>query len=540
MKKISFVLSPLFSFTLISLSASLSTTSFAAPMMSVELMSSSAAAGNFSSSSSSNSVSISAAQAKKNLQATRAYYQSLIAPHSKRGAELTMLMTMLPKGGDIHHHYTGALYAEVYLDWVATQGYCVYRENNATAKQEKFRIEVKAINDPELAKNCWKPETIRKDNLFYRELLMTWSDLDFDTHTHQQLPPDQQFFNTFGYFGAVSKFNTNAGLRSLKERAQAENQQYLETMLKSAPITENAEFSARLDAITAKNSLATPSAKALDVSELHAIFAAYSSFLAKDKAAQDAIAAYVEEVNQDTKDIDSADFDLRVQTYVSRNSTPGKTFAGLYAAFAASERNPKIVGINIVGPEHGLIALRDYQLHMHMFGYLKTLFPKARLAMHAGELNLGLVAPEYLQSHIRDALEIAGAERIGHGVDIAYEKDAVQLLAALKQRKAAIEINLTSNSFILGVKEANHPVTLYLRHGIPVVISSDDMGVSRNNLSNEYILFASRYQPNYDQLKSIVYNSIRYSFMSDADKQKHLRLLDQKFLQFEAKVAGLK
>ena len=112
--------------------------------------------------------------------------------------------------------------------------------------------------------------------------------------------------------------------------------------------------------------------------------------------------------------------------------------------------------------------------------------------------------------------------------------------SASSARKAAIEINLTSNSFILGVKEANHPVTLYLRHGIPVVISSDDMGVSRNNLSNEYILFASRYQPNYDQLKSIVYNSIRYSFLSEADKQKHLRLLDQKFLQFEAKVAGLK
>ena len=48
--------------------------------------------------------------------ATRLYYQQLLAPNSNRGAELNMLMTMMPKGGDIHHHYTGALYAETYLD----------------------------------------------------------------------------------------------------------------------------------------------------------------------------------------------------------------------------------------------------------------------------------------------------------------------------------------------------------------------------------------------------------------------------------------
>ena len=470
-----------------------------------------------------------AQSAQKNLQATRQYYQQLLAPNSNRGAELNMLMTMMPKGGDIHHHYTGALYAETYLDWVAQQGYCVYRETNFNAKQEKFRIEVKAITDPDLAKNCWKVDAIRKDNLFYRELLMTWSDLDFGSHYHQQIPPDQQFFNTFGYFGAVSKFNTNLGLQSLKARAKAENQQYLETMLKSAPIVESAELSSKLD------SLKTDA----PVAEIESIFSAYFRFLKTDANAQAAIKAYVDEVNLDTKDLDDDEFSLRVQTYVSRNSTPGKTFAGLYAAFAASQQNPKIVGINIVGPEHGLVALRDYQLHMQMFAFLKKQYPQARLALHAGELNLGLVPPEYLLSHIRSAVEIAGAERIGHGVDISFEREPQQLIRNLKKKNVAIEINLTSNAFILGVKGPDHPVTLYLQHGVPVVISSDDVGVSRNNLSNEYFQFSSRYKPSYDQLKKIVYNSIRYSFLKEDEKRKHVALLDQKFLKFESEIANL-
>ena len=469
-----------------------------------------------------------AQSAQKNLQATRQYYQQLLAPNSNRGAELNMLMTMMPKGGDIHHHYTGALYAETYLDWVAQQGYCIYRESNPNAKQEKFRIEVKAISDPELSKNCWKVEAIRKDNLFYRELLMTWSDLDFGSHYHQQIPPDQQFFNTFGYFGAVSKFNTNAGLQSLKARAKAENQQYLETMLKSAPIVENTELSGKLDSLKAD----APAA------ELENILTAYLLFLKSDANAQAAVKAYVDEVSLDTKDLDDDDFILRVQTYVSRNSTPGKTFAGLYAAFAASQQNSKIVGINIVGPEHGLVALRDYQLHMQMFAFLKKQFPQARLALHAGELNLGIVPPEYLLSHIRSAVEVAGAERIGHGVDVSFEREPHQLLQSLKQKNVAIEINLTSNAFILGVKGADHPVTLYLQHGVPVVISSDDVGVSRNNLSNEYFQFTSRYKPSYDQLKKIVYNSIRYSFLKEDEKRKQLALLDQKFVKFEAEVAS--
>ena len=162
-----------------------------------------------------------------------------------------------------------------------------------------------------------------------------------------------------------------------------------------------------------------------------------------------------------------------------------------------------------------------------------------RLALHAGELTLGMVPPEGLQSHIREAVEIAGADRIGHGVDIVYERDAVGLLRIMRERRVAVEINLTSNAFILGVKNEAHPVQVYRQQGVPFVISTDDPGVSRNNLSAEYVLYTSRYKPSYDALKETVFNSIRYSFLSEAEKAAELKILTQRFAAFDARAREL-
>lgn len=485
------------------------------------------------------SVSMLSSQAKDlsnntqgNLQTTQQYYAQLLAGPQPRLAELSMLMTMLPKGGDIHHHYSGSIYAETYLDWVEQQGFCIYRESNVanlTNKQEKFRIETKPTTSSEPNNTCIKVDAVRKDNAFYRELLASWSGNDFEHHSHKQLAPDQHFFNTFSYFSPISKFSTKAGLQILKLRAKEENLQYLETLLKSAPVTDHPEFSAQLDALPANASAEV----------LQQALSKLADFLTHDEGAQKKIANYVAELTDDVAGIDDAEFSLRLQSYVARNSTPSKVFSGLFAAFSASQNSPLIVGVNIVGAENGLVALRDYTLHMQMFRFLKQRFPKVHLSLHAGELALGMVPPEHLRQHIRAALEIAGAERIGHGIDITHEASPDQLLAELKRRQVAIEINLTSNAFILGVEQQIHPITVYLRHQVPIVISSDDTGVSRNNLSNEYLLFTSRYKPSYDTLKKVVYNSIRYSFLNQAEKTNQLRQLDQRFVTFEATVAKM-
>ena len=60
------------------------------------------------------------------------------------------------------------------------------------------------------------------------------------------------------------------------------------------------------------------------------------------------------------------------------------------------------------------ISMRDYILQK-MLDYLHSAYPKVHITLHAGELAPGLVPPEGLHFHIRQAVELGHAERIGHG-----------------------------------------------------------------------------------------------------------------------------
>lgn len=99
-----------------------------------------------------------------------------------------------------------------------------------------------------------------------------------------------------------------------------------------------------------------------------------------------------------------------------------------------------------------------------------------------------------------------------------------------------IEINLVSNEFILRVKENRHPISLYKEFNVPIVISTDDAGILRTNMTEQYVLLAKRYKDiNYADIKQYVYNSINYSFIKETKvKQQLLKDLDQRFAQFEA------
>jgi adenosine deaminase/adenosine deaminase CECR1 len=118
-----------------------------------------------------------------------------------------------------------------------------------------------------------------------------------------------------------------------------------------------------------------------------------------------------------------------------------------------------------------------------------------------------------------------------------YESEADTLLKKISHERIAVEINLTSNEFIAGVSGQSHPITIYIQRNIPIVISTDDEGVSRSTMSNEYLLFISRYKPSYSFLKNTVYNSIQFSFLSDEEKLNHKKILDQRFAKFEKNIA---
>lgn len=180
---------------------------------------------------------------KGNAAVTAHYFAGLVAGPAPQLAELTMFFSQMPKGGDLHHHYSGALYAEQYVDFLDQQGLCVNKLS--------YRIETsKAVIDAERAlppaqRTCLSSGELVADDFTYRELLQRWSSKDFHNHGAVQPPPDRQFFQTFGFFGPVSNANFHDGLLTLKQRAIAENVSYIETMFKMAPFAHDGAFDAR-------------------------------------------------------------------------------------------------------------------------------------------------------------------------------------------------------------------------------------------------------------------------------------------------------
>ena len=169
--------------------------------------------------------------------------------------------------------------------------------------------------------------------------------------------------------------------------------------------------------------------------------------------------------------------------------------------------------MNLVQPEDNAVALRDYTLQMRMIRYLRSVYPGANVTLHAGEIVPGLVSPADLRFHIRQAVEIAGAERIGHGVDLVNETGYRSLLRTMARRHVLVEAPLTSNAQILGVSGRAHPFLRYRAAGVPLALATDDPGVSRIDLTHEYAFAATQYDLGYRSLKELARASLEHAFL---------------------------
>jgi aminodeoxyfutalosine deaminase len=132
--------------------------------------------------------------------------------------------------------------------------------------------------------------------------------------------------------------------------------------------------------------------------------------------------------------------------------------------------------------------------------------------MHAGEVG----GPE----EIRQAIELLGAERIGHGIAALRDPSLMDLLA---ERRIPLEICPQSNirtgalAKQLGIPAAQieqHPLPQLFRHGIPVVLSTDDPAMFHTNLRSEYE-HARRMGLDDAELKDIAKMSFEYAFINE-------------------------
>lgn len=455
---------------------------------------------------------------------------------SKDENRLRQFFAEMPKGGDLHNHLTGSVYAESYFNYAAQDGLWV---DIATGKLYQPKDSAAGTEMVHLTPNMPNLHNARM------KLIDKWSIRNFNPDKFA-LGADEYFFGTFGLFGAASGTHYVELMRELRKRAASENVQYLEVMMALPHVTTTLldgmcgkgfydTFNSRLEQAIAAD---TQRMKGRETTEevLQEIFTKW-----KDNEMMQAFVkqyvAYVDSIDRCSElPIGSHDSPTcYYQGYASRNSTPFLVFAQLYASFnACLQSGSKVVGVNIVSAENGEVSMSDYTAHMKMFRCLQNNFKThVNKSLHAGEMTLGLVKPEEMRHHIREAVFVANANRIGHGVDVAFEQNSISLLDTMRIRQIPVEINLTSNEFILGVKDDLHPFMLYRQAGVPIILSTDDPGILRTNLTQQYVLATMRYGLTYYEIKQIVRNSIHFGFMPKEVKERLIQQVETQFSKFE-------
>ena len=177
------------------------------------------------------------------------------------------------------------------------------------------------------------------------------------------------------------------------------------------------------------------------------------------------------------------------------------------AELAAEYRHRGVVAFDLAGGEAG----NPPKGHLHAFYHARNHL--LNLTIHAGE--------SWGPDSIRQALFYCGAHRIGHGISLQEDPELMQYFA---DHRIPLEMCPTSNvqTHVVPSLEA-HPITTYVRNGVPVTVNTDNRLFSRTTVTDELWRVYQHCGIDENQLREIALNGFRYAFLSHDAKQEMLR-----------------
>jgi hypothetical protein len=419
--------------------------------------------------------------------------------------ELYMFLREMPKGGDLHSHLTGSIYAESYVKWAADAGLCVDRKS--------FLLFSPPCDD---ASGRPAASTALTDGVLYRRMVDAWS---MRNSQYSGQSGHDQFFDSFGKFGQAGNNRYGDMLAEVTSRAAAGRVDYLELMLtpdngKSRELGRSMKWPGG-----AASESPAGLAKSMEQMRQELLRLGISQAVQEGRDTLNMMEARKRELlkcDDPARAEPGCKVAVRYIFQISRSNPPEQAFAQMVAAMEMARVEPRLVALNLVQAEDTLPSMANFPQQMLMLDYLHSVYPKGNITLHAGELAPGLVTPEGLRFHIRDSVRKGHARRIGHGVALAYEDEPLDLLREMSEKRVMVEVCLSSNDGILGVRGKQHPLPLYLKFGVPVALATDDEGVSRSEITREYVKAAEDHGLGYLQLKAMARASMEYAFLEGA------------------------
>jgi len=401
-------------------------------------------------------------------------------------AELAATLKAFPKGGELHNHLGGGTSPESILDWAVEDKLCVDVVELAirmTCVGENLKPAADVVASDALRSAFIDSATTRHPG--FR-----------DRSAHDQ------FFTAFNRRGVTPKRQGDALAETLEGLAR-QNTFYAELMVTPqffAARSLGAQVGWKGDPAATKAALTA---------------AGIEKLVPAVVADTDAMEARAREVMKCGTPQAGAGFQVtaRYLFQAMRDGRPEQTMAQLQLGVAVVAADKRWVGLQLVSPEDSYESTKYYDVHMQIVAELTDKGRKTPVALHAGELNLKLVAPKTISHHVTDAVRIAGARRIGHGTALPLEVDAQAVAREMAAKGVLIETNLVSNAVILEVPPEEHPYAWFRKMGIPVALSTDDSGISRHELWGDYA-FAVRNGATYADLKTAARNGIAFGFLA--------------------------
>ncbi len=198
----------------------------------------------------------------------------------------------------------------------------------------------------------------------------------------------------------------------------------------------------------------------------------------------------------------SRDFGIQTRLIASANRHESPDLAAEVVGLAAEKRHKGFVAVDLAGDEANFPAA-----------------PFATIYRQAKESGLGVTihAGEWAGAdNVGEAVEEMQADRIGHGVRIMEDPATVNLARA---RGVIFEVCPTSNlqSGVVPTM-ADHPMRDMLAAGLEVTINTDDPGISRIVLSDEYRLACTTLGLQVAELQACVIRAARAAFIQPAER----------------------
>jgi adenosine deaminase len=436
--------------------------------------------------------------------------EALVSGHMETlrpdATSLKSFLRDMPKGADLHSHTSGAIATEKLIQWGAEDGACV---NTSTY----------VASNP-CAAGTTPLSNTTTDRALYNAVLSAWS---MEGHPGPLLNAHQHFFDAFGKYGAVQLDSRNDdSYADIMSQAGKNKQIYIELMQgfgSGAGGSIAAGLFGPSDPWDAQTLLAKRQQIITTPSFTTAINNQKASIAATLSGARQLLGCGTASADP------GCDVEVRMIVSANRTGSRAQVFGQWVYAYELAQVVPEIVGVNLVSPEEHPNSLTYYNDEMFALGTLddfnnsQTGRKKVRVSLHAGELIpevLTAATQDHLTYHIRNAVELAHAERIGHGVDVLGETaggGAEDLLRDMAEKRVMVEICLTSNRVLLGASGSKHPLSKYLEYGVPVALSTDDQGILRGDITDEYVAAATDQGLDYKTLKSMARVSLEHAFV---------------------------